>query len=801
MIEFEIKGSGGIRVVPRIPDFSICRIEGRNGIGKSLALRLLELSTGAQPYQAQEKAWQSLRTHLAIAIVTIDLSGGRKLKWTTHPQDWPERAQAPDASWIGTFELNGASLSFEQAQQLFRVRRIAGDRTITDVIADQVKQDALEVSKLKSSYKAASEAIDHELREIAATIRRLDMSELVSLEKEVAANESKCIALASQRDEVASKVSQLRLASQSKSASDKLRSDLPRIDEQLLELESKIEELSVLRKGVEALLRKADEKAEQERAAQLSLDRARKTLANAQDTATEALEKFQEASVRVLSFLPQPWNLEGAKATRRQSREQLQDESKRISKAPRMVKVVEALIDTLALPLNSDLIDETVLMSAGQSISIKELQQFLQQRKADLQNVAPSARTSEIERLILAIDKEQKALDSLELADRAATIAKESVVKAQTKILELTQQLKPSDLEEAQKLSQQLDEIQAERTVKSEERAKLLGLKNLLLEFGEKEELERDIENYAVVYGEPDTWDAQLNDSVSNGLKIEAQIASTKEMKLVLLNSAERLQAGHTAELASVAATNAWLLKALGLSDTSDLRDLIGAQDVVAGFKIRVEETITEIEEIEQPILAVEGTLAGLHEEIRSQTAQYSGPRRPAPHLAIVTHYEEFFGEYFGRKSICDALFGGGNFERLDLNAFSLHWTSQDGVPFSRPLEAFSSGERAFAYTLASLESLDMGDAELKIVALDEFGAFIAQDRLNQLIGFLEEHVIGKVADRIVIVLPVSTDYSSSDENEALPNPVNTRSTDLERDGYVAFDESDRLGEVKRAAV
>jgi hypothetical protein len=42
--------SHGIRVIDEIPDLRLCRVEGLNGIGKTLAIHLLEICTGQQPY-------------------------------------------------------------------------------------------------------------------------------------------------------------------------------------------------------------------------------------------------------------------------------------------------------------------------------------------------------------------------------------------------------------------------------------------------------------------------------------------------------------------------------------------------------------------------------------------------------------------------------------------------------------------------------------------------------------------------------------------------------------------------------
>jgi RNase adaptor protein for sRNA GlmZ degradation len=78
-VRFEIDASckRGLRIIRELPDFEVSRIEGYNGIGKSSALRLLELCTGSQPYHGQDNLWASFREQLVHATVRVTgLQGG-----------------------------------------------------------------------------------------------------------------------------------------------------------------------------------------------------------------------------------------------------------------------------------------------------------------------------------------------------------------------------------------------------------------------------------------------------------------------------------------------------------------------------------------------------------------------------------------------------------------------------------------------------------------------------------------------------------------------------------------------------
>lgn len=88
---FRANPTGGIRLISEIADYRLCWLEGRNGIGKTLAVRLLELISGEQPYASAPAAWRSLRKNLGPTTVTVTgLKGGEELVVDLTPGEWPE---------------------------------------------------------------------------------------------------------------------------------------------------------------------------------------------------------------------------------------------------------------------------------------------------------------------------------------------------------------------------------------------------------------------------------------------------------------------------------------------------------------------------------------------------------------------------------------------------------------------------------------------------------------------------------------------------------------------------------------
>jgi hypothetical protein len=124
----------------------------------------------------------------------------------------------------------------------------------------------------------------------------------------------------------------------------------------------------------------------------------------------------------------------------------------------------------------------------------------------------------------------------------------------------------------------------------------------------------------------------------------------------------------------------------------------------------------------------------------------------------MVRYYEDKFGALLRSPEIQKALFEGGSFEDFDLLRREVTWRTPTMELRRRPIEAFSSGERAFTYVLATVLQLQQNSerARNRLLVLDEFGAFIEADRLDRLVGFLTDQLLGAgIADQVVIILPL----------------------------------------------
>jgi len=128
---------------------------------------------------------------------------------------------------------------------------------------------------------------------------------------------------------------------------------------------------------------------------------------------------------------------------------------------------------------------------------------------------------------------------------------------------------------------------------------------------------------------------------------------------------------------------------------------------------------------------------------------------------ALRHRYELEFSQHLSAPEVASALFDSGQFQRLNLAEVTVSWLDGETQLHTRPLEAFSSGERAFAYTLARLQRARTTTAH-RVVALDEFGAFVDRDRFAQLVQFIGKRVLNQTADQVIVVLPLRPETERS---------------------------------------
>jgi hypothetical protein len=139
-------------------------------------------------------------------------------------------------------------------------------------------------------------------------------------------------------------------------------------------------------------------------------------------------------------------------------------------------------------------------------------------------------------------------------------------------------------------------------------------------------------------------------------------------------------------------------------------------------------------------------------------------------------------------QPIRDALFDGHELESVSLLNGTVTWGS-NGSKTIRPIESFSTGEQAFAFTQARVLALEVRpENQDRLLVLDEFGAFVAANRRGQLAQFLASNKVRDRASQVVVILPLRANYAKelSETRGELRKLYEKRVKQIEDQGYIS---------------
>ena len=218
----------GLRVIPEIPDIEICRLEGPNGVGKTLAIHLLELATGQQPFARYPAAWRSLQAGLGPVTVRIEnIPGHPDIAVRLDPDLWNPDSPADPARSLGTAETNGRSLSLTEVGQIVRVIRISGDETLEDAVRGLLQDDLTATERTVLRINARRMAISAQLAIMSDMLASILPEKLLSEEQRLVALRQRLDSEIKLLDEAAERQSRLARAQSLVSQLDATHSKVP----------------------------------------------------------------------------------------------------------------------------------------------------------------------------------------------------------------------------------------------------------------------------------------------------------------------------------------------------------------------------------------------------------------------------------------------------------------------------------------------------------------------------------------------------------------------------------------------
>lgn len=878
--------AGGLSIIPVIPDHQLSTVEGRNGIGKTLAARVLELITGGEPFAALPNAWKSLCEDLGRLTVTIDkFPTGEVVRCEIDSSEWIGRTERDVAAKPGLIYINDSEATWDELRSLIMVRRIAGDEGLSETLGRTLREAGVVAQQREASVNTAVEFLGDKLRPFTddfvgisgeALSRDRDQFVHVSEQYRTAAD-----ALRSAKESVARKEADLAEHQETAASLRTLPMNLDRYDAALSDFDAAMQ-----------MVQSADARLTSFGRQQVIEEGKADTLAWYQRRLPYRMRHLAAARFREAQLLN--WlGLEGRLAdweiaqdvrqtqqalTKVQEAIRTGDLAGTISQTQRVIETELKALPHAARDQHIATIERRILvheLADGIAVRRQELQgvpkpeevkehessqRELQRRLDHLRQLPEAVRTTEQKRkLVDEANREIRNLTGSDSLGAAYEAAQQGVDEARASLLDASVALRkaqaeidgalgrsesgdtdleadpdqeteaaqaagtstedvftPATLAEVQAdvmawLTARLGELDAscnQRLSKRESNLADRAGTNLAQHLAARIEVCLD-----VVASHQEELTGGLAEALHEHGRVQAELdAIARHLERVEESTAARLGSLASAIAALTDPAGAWsahaarlqkVVEAFGLSQDAfaalarhgHIGTLVSPPNEVAEpvEAARVVETIVQIvAEVESSAVREQNAWsiaagylyrvsADLSPRLDRAVAGAAGtPSHVVP--ALQRWVERSLSALLSAPELRSELFGNSETVGFNLVDQTVIWTEKEGQRRRRrPVEAFSSGQQVFAYTRAKLERLRGLRTQTThvVVFLDEFGAFVARDRFAQLMNYIEHNAVGKIADQIVVTVPLSADIdqvvANAETSEVSPDRFDDR--------------------------
>lgn len=767
-IEIEASPPGPLRIIAVLPSSRLAMLEGLNGIGKTLAIRLLQLCTGDMPYRTDAAAWRSLCSGLGpFSVTATELTGAATIRWEADSTDWGDHTPPDGPVPIRRIQIDGRSASIDEVRQLLQVHRLAGDEDLVETLAqraddaaDAVRRWSRRFANVESSPLAT---LEERLNDLVEMLGDWSIERYAQFVTAVGDTEVKRRHRAITADAARERCDALQDARRIQHQLRQLETNLPSIQAELGPVESEIEALRVNRdethKAITTLagqVAAAAPVAQELYNARRTLDRNRDNLAAALDSLAVASARAEvEPDSRAISDLIRA--IEGELLS-------LMEAQAVLDQAPAMRDLLDEASSALVRAEDDGLGDQVMIEDpeTDLQLTVTETKSGMAARRAQLEGQPPPPESADVAERIEQSRQRLELLRVTETKAAQATRYRRLVDQNQQRVDAALQAFDPSAV-------QRLQELEARRR-SSDERMLYLASRRAALRQQLGGLLSADSAEQAARL----LADALTNLALEASQLAEALVVAERQFAdaVSAQRDAEEL---HRTARRDLARADADVRRATTtLSSARDLTWLRGSlpsaavpapgnqpdqQAAAIGIaRSLVNDVVDRLGDHRGQLGAVEVALRGLARRLRGQSLE---TQRFVERLErwLGQHFSEWFNNERVRTELLPEADGP---ILVDLHTAEVRWR-EGTAERSRPLEAFSSGEQAFAYTRARLAILDEQEhpPANRLIVLDEFGAFIAHDRLTGLLAHLRERAGEHPNDQVLVILPLARDYAT----------------------------------------
>ena len=773
LVRISASPSGPLSVIGDLPVARLAILEGYNGIGKTLAVRILQLCTGTMPYASDSAAWESLREGLGhIEVEITGLQGADRVVWVADSADWGHDP-VPRAEWFKSITIDGKPASLDDVRHLITVFRLAGDEDLTETFASQAEDRAAVVHRWRAKHAASEQGPLKQLEDLAGaaddllqsvSIKQLaELKDDADLAKQALAETRDAVNELQQRREMLNEALDLRRrVSDMRAREPELQRELTEINEQITQKRS---ELEAAQKQVTRLAARVGRTE--------ALD---KELENAERTLLRNIKKLQAswssaaAQAAALEVEPDTETVDELFEELTQQEEQLENQHHEHYQAPAMMQLLGTLSDELSEAESKGLADQVAVDDAesGTQLTVSQTRAGMVTRHGFLEQQPPPAKAVEIlqelERVSHRKERVESLLEELDEVERFQRLVNHNEDRVRKALQRGAGGEAAEKLEKANKHRSECDQALLGLATQRAAVAQRLGSAGSdTSQQALQGQLDSDLESLRIPEEQLES-EASAMEQLFAAAEEELAEANRRARDCRQRLAHERAGIRNAIELLDSNADLRWVGEALDRRQPASAgsidhlhRDLVAAQNVVRGVLDRLGKHRTDLEAVEMALQGTARQLQGQSVNATEYVEQLQG------WLAAL------FSDWFNDPRVRSELLNNADRDQevtVDVSTRRVLW-SENRTRRSRPLEAFSSGEQAFAYTRARLAVLDDADPNVtnRLIVLDEFGAFIAQHLFRGMLDYLKEWTGDRQSDQVLLILPLGRDYSQLAES------------------------------------
>jgi hypothetical protein len=771
-IEIKAECRRGLRIIDEIPHSMPGKLEGYNGIGKTSAVRLLQLCTGEQPFRGNDAAWRSFRNQLIKANVRVtNIREADNIEWVIEPHRWPEReSDYPDDSKGTTITIDGRTGTIADVKNILRIHHLNVSETPINILEKRLSTASI---TLGNWYDVVGQLRWDELGDLYARILKLLVEASpakVRYARQVAA------ATRTAADEVTNRAQDARIRVQTLDRAveianqlDTVRGSSPELQFQLGELQDQLIELDARRETLNAHIGDVQIQKHLTEQAEENLEKLQKLVAR-HDAALRRKRAELEHAAAAAHVVSSVAEVTRAIGTLENLLNELLETQPSIAKSPQLLAVLNDLVRRLDDAI-SDGLEEQILIETGTSDTSSSVGQLREVLISQAERIAEHSRTSDAEELEKKISAARNRLDSLavveELLDSVSRV-EERLANAEERLTEAAGNLSgPVDhrLNELMRLRNELDkegrDLQSRidrLTAEIELLSGGLTEEALAIEFNQ---LCADVDvDPSRVRGRLEKEQEKLNSLAKEEAICHARDSSAQhdlqESLAAFVAVIEKLSSDENLRWLRRAIPSLENIRRLGLDE--QLAQIESLDNLLAQKRRTLDRTLESVRGIGAALAKLSVRLHDSRISGEIEPSAQGNARLIAQQVWDLPAKNWLAGEakqWLDDEVMRLALFDGGHDISVNPDDLTVSWRL-DGEEFERPLSLFSSGQQAFAFTRARVAQLDRSASEYpnRLIALDEFGAFLDAERLAGLSNYLIERQARIANDHVLVILP-----------------------------------------------